>query len=217
MLPRRPKAVVFDMDGIILDSEILYRKSVISAGVAAGLVVGPSVYEGMLGRPWDGIVGLLKDHYGQDFDTDAFRKVWLEHFDRLIALELKLKTGVVALLDTLDAHNIPRAICTSSDHSQVEDHLAGFGIRERFHEVIAKGDYINGKPAPDPYLLAAKRLGIDPADCLALEDSHNGIRSAAGAGMMAVMVPDLLPPNDEIRAIATLVIDDLHQCQAFFS
>ncbi|BCH53504.1 HAD family hydrolase [Agrobacterium vitis] len=217
MLPRTPKAVIFDMDGLILDSEILYRKSVISAGEQAGLHVGPSVYEGMLGRPWDGIVHLLKDHYGSDFDAGAFRVVWLEHFDRLIALELKLKAGVVALLDTLDAHAIPRAICTSSAHFQVEHHLAGFGIRERFNHVIAQGDYAMGKPAPDPYLTAAERLGIAPADCLALEDSHNGIRSAASAGMMAVMVPDLLAPTDEIRALATLVIDDLHQCCGFFA
>ncbi|MCF1482344.1 MULTISPECIES: HAD family hydrolase [Rhizobium/Agrobacterium group] len=217
MLPRTPKAVIFDMDGLILDSEILYRKSVISAGVQAGLLVGPSIYEGMLGRPWDGIVHLLKDHYGPDFDAEAFRAVWVDHFDRLTALELKLKAGVVALLDTLDTKAIPRAICTSSAHSQVQHHLAGFGIRERFDHVIALGDYARGKPAPDPYLTAAERLGIAPGDCLALEDSHNGIRSAASAGMMAVMVPDLLAPTDEIRALATLVIDDLHQCCGFFA
>ncbi len=216
MLPRPPKAVIFDMDGLILDSEILYRKSVISAGEHSGLLVGPSVYEGMLGQPWAGISRLLKDHYGEDFDADAFRVTWLEHFDQLMALELNLKAGVVALLDTLDTYHIPRAICTSSSHHQVQHHLADFGILPRFDQIIAQGDYAHGKPAPDPYLTAAARLGIAPQDCLALEDSHNGIRSAAAAGMMAVMVPDLLPPTDEIRALATLVIDDLHQCCAFF-
>jgi HAD superfamily hydrolase (TIGR01509 family) len=217
MLPRTPKAVIFDMDGLILDSEILYRKSVISAGEHNGLLVGASVYEGMLGQPWPNIARLLKDHYGDDFDADAFRVTWLEHFDQLMALELNLKAGVLALLDVLDHHGIPRAICTSSNHSQVQHHLADFGILPRFHHIIAQGDYANGKPAPDPYLTAAAKLGVAPQDCLALEDSHNGIRSAATAGMMVVMVPDLLPPSDEIRAMATLIIDDLHQCCRFFS
>ncbi|TWD55212.1 HAD superfamily hydrolase (TIGR01509 family) [Agrobacterium vitis] len=216
MLPRPPKAVIFDMDGLILDSEILYRKSVISAGEHNGLLVGASVYEGMLGQPWPNIARLLRDHYGDDFDADAFRVTWLEHFDQLMALELNLKAGVLALLDVLDQYDIPRAICTSSNHSQVQHHLADFGILPRFHHIIAQGDYAHGKPAPDPYLTAAAKLGVDPKDCLALEDSHNGIRSAASAGMMAVMVPDLLPPSDEIRAMATLIIDDLHQCCRFF-
>lgn len=217
MLPRPPKAVIFDMDGLILDSEILYRKSVISAGEHNGLLVGASVYEGMLGQPWPNIARLLRDHYGDDFDADAFRVTWLEHFDQLMALELNLKAGVLALLDVLDQYNIPRAICTSSNHSQVQHHLADFGILPRFHHIIAQGDYAHGKPAPDPYLTAAAKLGVHPKDCLALEDSHNGIRSAASAGMMAVMVPDLLPPSVEIRAMATLVIDDLHQCCRFFA
>ncbi|MDQ0455085.1 HAD family hydrolase [Rhizobium paknamense] len=215
-LPRPPKAVIFDMDGLILDSEILYRKSVISAGEASGLPVGPSIYEGMLGRPWPGIVTLLKDHFGADFDADAFRSVWLAHFDALIEQELKLKAGVTDLLDVLDAHGIPRAICTSSAHGQVQHHLSDFGILPRFHAIIAQGDYARGKPAPDPYLTAAARLGVDPAHCLALEDSHNGIRSAASAGMMAVMVPDMLPATDEIAALCAAVIDDLHACCRFF-
>jgi HAD superfamily hydrolase (TIGR01509 family) len=216
MLPRPPKAVIFDMDGLILDSEILYRKSVISAGEHAGLLVEASVYEGMLGQPWPNIALLLKQHYGDDFDAEAFRVIWSEHFDQLMAVELNLKAGVLALLDTLDLHDVPRAICTSSNHHQVQHHLADFGILPRFHHIVAQGDYANGKPAPDPYLVAAARLGVAPQDCLALEDSHNGMRSAASAGTMAVMVPDLLAPSDEIRALATLIIDDLHACCHFF-
>ncbi|WP_245269473.1 HAD family hydrolase [Allorhizobium undicola] len=216
-LPRPPKAVIFDMDGLILDSEILYRKSMVSAGEQAGLAVGASIYEGMLGRPWPGIALLLKEHYGEDFDADAFRIVWLSHFDALIEKELRLKKGVTDLLDVLDRHAIPRAICTSSAHFQVRHHLEGFNLLPRFDAVIAQGDYAHGKPAPDPYLTAAARLGVDPADCLALEDSHNGIRSAAGAGMMAVMVPDLMAPTAEISALCTAVIDDLHACCDMFS
>ncbi|RCW21474.1 HAD superfamily hydrolase (TIGR01509 family) [Ciceribacter lividus] len=217
MLPRLPRAVVFDMDGLILDSEILYRKSVISAATEEGLPIGPSIYEAMMGQPWPGIAQLLIDHYGEDFDPDAFRIIWIDHFNRLIETELKLKAGVTALLDTLDQHGIPRAICTSSAHHQVRHHLEGFGLLPRFDHVVAQGDYARGKPAPDPYLAAAERLGVAPADCLALEDSHNGIRSAAAAGMMAVMVPDLLAPTDEIVALCARVAGSLEECCAFFT
>jgi beta-phosphoglucomutase-like phosphatase (HAD superfamily) len=75
---------------------------------------------------------------------------------------------------------------------------------------VAHGDYEAGKPAPDPYLKAADRLGVEPQFCLALEDSHNGVRSASSAGMMTIMVPDLLPPTDEIRGLCTFVLNDLH-------
>jgi beta-phosphoglucomutase-like phosphatase (HAD superfamily) len=80
----------------------------------------------------------------------------------------------------------------------------------RFEEIVAHGDYDRGKPAPDPFLKAAERLGVEPRLCLALEDSHNGIRSASSAGMMTVMVPDLLEPTDEIRALCIFVTRDLH-------
>jgi beta-phosphoglucomutase-like phosphatase (HAD superfamily) len=76
--------------------------------------------------------------------------------------------------------------------------------------VVAHGDYASGKPAPDPYLKAAERLGVAPVLCLALEDSHSGVRSASAAGMMAVMVPDLIPATDEIQGLCTHVVGDLH-------
>ena len=80
---------------------------------------------------------------------------------------------------------------------------------DRFDEIICRGDYEKGKPAPDPFLKAAERLGVEPRLCLALEDSHIGVRSAAAAGMMTVMVPDLLEPTDDIFALCILVVRDL--------
>lgn len=81
-------------------------------------------------------------------------------------------------------------------------------------EIVGHGDYEAGKPAPDPFLIVAQRLGIEPRQCLALEDSHNGVRSAAAAGMMTVMVPDLLEATDEIRGLCTLVADELHEVRS---
>jgi beta-phosphoglucomutase-like phosphatase (HAD superfamily) len=93
----------------------------------------------------------------------------------------------------------------------VRRNLAAHDLEQRFHAVVAHGDYLLGKPNPDPYLKAAERLGKSPENCLALEDSYNGVRSAAAAGMMTIMVPDLIQPTDEIRKLCLTVVQDLHE------
>jgi beta-phosphoglucomutase-like phosphatase (HAD superfamily) len=96
----------------------------------------------------------------------------------------------------------------------VERHLTTHNLMERSDVIVGHGDYKCGKPAPDPFLEAAERLGVEPPLCLALEDSHNGVRSASSAGMMTVMVPDLLEPTDEIRGLCTFVVGDLHEVRS---
>ena len=100
-------------------------------------------------------------------------------------------------------------LLTSSARHTVEHHLTAYNLVGRFHEIVGHGEYASGKPAPDPFLKAAERLGVEPRLCLALEDLHSGVRSASSAGMMTVMVPDLLEPTDEIRALCTFVARDL--------
>jgi len=117
---------------------------------------------------------------------------------------------VVELLDHLDAAAVPRAIATSSSHAAVQRTLGPSGILPRFDAVVAAGDYARGKPNPDPFLTAAARLDMPPEDCLALEDSHNGVRAAHAAGMMTVMVPDLLEATDEMRAKCLAIAESLH-------
>jgi beta-phosphoglucomutase-like phosphatase (HAD superfamily) len=112
---------------------------------------------------------------------------------------------------------LPRAIATSSSHASVERHLAPSGLLKRFGAVVAAGDYVRGKPHPDPFLTAAGRLGVAPADCLALEDSHNGVRAASAAGMMTVMVPDLLPATREMRRLTVAVCANLHDAVELLS
>jgi beta-phosphoglucomutase-like phosphatase (HAD superfamily) len=122
-----------------------------------------------------------------------------------------LKLGVLELLDTLDRFQLRRAIATSSSRQTVERHLTAHDLTGRFDVIVARGDYAAGRPAPDPFLLAAERLHIEPHLCLALEDSHNGIRSSSAAGMITIMVPDLLEPTEEISALCHVVAGDPHE------
>jgi HAD superfamily hydrolase (TIGR01509 family) len=209
-LPRSPAAVVFDMDGLLFDTERLYGVALQSASAALGCAVSHDVFVRLIGTSWTANKALLRQHYGPGFPTEELETVWMEHFHGLIETDLPLKPGALELLDVLDELELPRAIATSSSRRTVQHHLDFHGLAKRFHQVVAHGDYTAGKPAPDPFLKAAERLGVEPGLCLALEDSHNGVRAAVAAGMMTIMVPDLLPPSAEIEALCTLVVGDLH-------
>ena len=208
-LPRKPAAVVFDMDGLIFDTEALYQEAMLAVAGPAGVIVTTSLFLNMVGRPWTVNRRFLLDHFGADFAVDAFGAAWWEQFAHMAPTRLALKPGVLDLLDILDAMRLPRAIATSSQLHGVHHHLGMFDLACRFDTIVAHGDTARGKPDPDPYLLAAERLGVEPGLCLALEDSYNGVRSASSAGMMTIMVPDLLPPTDEIRGLCVFVATDL--------
>lgn len=198
------------MDGLLFDTEALYQRAIAAAAAEGGhdLTSASSL---MIGRPVAYSRRLLLDLFGAVFPVDQFLEAMFRHFDLMAATQLALKPGVVELLDALDDLQLPRAIATSSAHHRVEDHLVSHALGGRFHAIVGHGDYAASKPAPDPFLVAAERLGVEPRFCLALEDSHNGVRSACAAGMMTVMVPDLLEPTDEIRTLCSFVARDLHE------
>jgi HAD superfamily hydrolase (TIGR01509 family) len=210
-LPRTPAAVVFDMDGLLFDTETLYQEAILLAAAEAGHEVSPGFFNRTVGLPWAQSRALLLSHFGEAFPVDEFQATWVRHFWVIAESRLALKPGALELLDTLDRFRLPRAIATSSSRRTVERHLTAHNLTERFDAIVGHGDYERGKPAPDPFLKAAERLGVEPRLCLALEDSHNGVRSASSAGMMTIMVPDLLEPTDEIRGLCAFVVRDLHE------
>lgn len=204
-------AVLLDMDGLLFDTESLFFEAMQAAGRDAGHDVPLELYTGLIGHTSEETHRLLQAHFGPAFAPQAFHDACHRHMDRLLDTGLRMKPGVLELLDWLDAAGLPRALVTSSRRSSVDHHLAAFGLAERFPVVVAHGDYDRGKPHPEPYLLAAQRLGIASAHCLALEDSHNGVRAAAAAGAVTVMVPDMLKPTDEMHRLAAFVLPDLHE------
>jgi beta-phosphoglucomutase-like phosphatase (HAD superfamily) len=210
-LPRKPRAVVFDMDGLLCDTEAVYRDVMTAVAGELGHEMPLSLFLSLVGLPGPVSDGRVQSHYGADFPILEFRNRVRDQVDVACLSGIALKAGVVELLDTLDALGLPRAIATSSSHRAVETHLGASGIIPRFDAVVANGDYAHGKPAPDPYLVAAERLGVAPEFCLALEDSHNGVRSASSAGMMTIMVPDLLDATDEMQGLCVRIARDLHE------
>ena len=210
MPPRRVEAVIFDMDGLLVDSERVFRDSMMTVSRGFGRDLPLEVFLTMVGAPRDQNRRVALDHFGADFDYEGWISAVSEHAQAVTAVDLALKAGVVELLDHLDILRLPRAIATSSSHDSVTLQLTPHDLLRRFGAIVAAGDYERGKPFPDPFLTAADRLGVAPANCLALEDSHNGVRAAHAAGMMTVMVPDLLEATGEMRSLCIAIATTLH-------
>jgi HAD superfamily hydrolase (TIGR01509 family) len=208
--PRRVEGVVFDMDGLLLDTEIVYRAAMIEAGQMFGIGFTGEIYAAMVGKTTPECGVMLRELFGETFPVQSyFERVWADVED-LLEAETRLKAGVIEILDFLDDLGLPRGIATSNGKPAVERYLGRFDLLPRFNAVVAHHDVTRHKPHPDPYLEAARRIGVDPAACLALEDSHPGVRAAHAAGMMTVMVPDILDPNEEMHDKCVHIADSLH-------
>ena len=209
-LPRKADAVILDMDGLMFDTEALYRDAVIAAAADGGHDISTAFYLSTIGMSMEATRTAFRERCGKDFDFDLF---WTtaSQFREITKLQLCMKQGLVALLDLLDNARLPRAIATSSRHEDVRHNLGLHGLLDRFETVIARGDYARGKPQPEPFLKAAERLGVRPESCIALEDSYHGVRAASAAGMMTIMVPDLLPPTSEMEELCVHIARDLHE------
>lgn len=216
-LPRPVAAVVFDMDGVLFDTETLYEKAVIAAAREFGFELTSEFFRGTVGSPWPVVRQAILDRYGAHLAVDELAEISRRHFRAMADTQDILKPGVLELLDLLDELGLPRAVATSSGRPTVERHFVRHKLEGRFHGIAAHGDYVRHKPHPDPFLKAAELLGVDPQSCLAVEDSHHGVRSASSAGMMTVMVPDLLPATDDICALCLHVVPDLHAVRSLIS
>ena len=216
-LPRIPQAVLFDMDGVIFDTETLYRDATIAAARYAGFQLPQSVYLETIGLPAPAVRELLVARFGKDAPLEDFWRHASELFEQMAQTDLRTKPGLPEILSLLETEQIPSAIVTSSDRALVEAHLSVAGLQGRFETIIAYGDYIAGKPHPAPYMLAAERLGLPIGDCVALEDSRNGVLSASSAGAMTIMVPDLVQPGRDISGLCEYIMTDLHAVRQLIS
>jgi HAD superfamily hydrolase (TIGR01509 family) len=206
-------AVILDMDGLMLDTERLYKSAWQKAASQLGFLLDDGFYFTLVGRTNAAGEITLTERFGVDFPMAAFRERWADLWRQEVeASGIPLKPGLMELLEYLAGRNVPVAVATSSDQEYAALSLRAARLDAgRFAHIVSGEQVENGKPAPDIYLEAARRLSVNPARCLAIEDSDAGILSASGAGMMSVVVPDLKPPSPEARGAALRVVTSLHE------
>lgn len=198
---------MFDLDGTLIDSELLVREAHFAACAQLGVTMTDAQFLSLVGMHREANDEMLRGYYGADFPLDDFISKTRAHVGDRVA---PLKAGAVELMDTLDELSLPYGLATSSRRPWVDKHFAAHRLGDRFRAVVTRQDCVEGKPHPEPYLNASRLLGFAPANVLALEDSHPGVRSAHAAGLMTVMVPDLLAADDEMHTKAVRVVSSLH-------
>lgn len=212
----KPKAIIFDMDGVLLDTESLCFVCWERAGAEQGLDDIRAVYRQCLGTNVSDTMATLRRTYGADFDAEGFYARASELFHVVEAEQgIALMPHVRDCLDAVRGAGYRLAVASSTRTETVRRQLAAAGIIGYF-ETITCGDTVaHSKPAPDIYLKACASLGLSPADCVSVEDSPNGVRASHAAGIPCVMIPDQIQPTEEIRALATAVLGDLGELEEF--
>lgn len=203
------EAVIFDMDGTLLDTESVFRTVVFEVCTELGFEMTDAVHMSMVGGSHEHTNRLLVEAYGVSFPYSLFDERCRVIMRGRTHSGVPIKPGALELVTELRERNIPTAVATSSRNPHAQHHLTAAGLLHLFETVVTRDDVVNPKPHPEPYLTAARRLGVDPLACLALEDSHAGVRAAHAAGMQTVMVPDLVHPSEEIRALGIAVMESL--------
>jgi len=211
-----PKALIFDMDGLMLDSEPLYQEAWQAAASELGYEIDAELYMSLIGRSSAEADQMFLRIFGKAFPVSAFNQRW----DALWRMSLDrkgvaLKPGLLPLLDWVGHSKIPSAVGTSSNLQEAERCLSLAGIRDRFSTLVTVDQVAEGKPAPDIFLAVASRLGVEPQQCLVLEDSNAGVEAAQAAAMSVVMVPDLQVPTEISKAIALQILPSLYEVLAW--
>lgn len=206
------EAVIFDMDGTLVDSERVSQEAWKRAARDLGIELPGELIHSFIGRTAPSVHALMVGHLGGDDELakECFRLHFV-HFDQICETDLTLMPGAREALDELHAAGYPLALATSTYRSKAIPRLDRFGLRDMFASITTGDEIENGKPAPDIFLLAAERMGVDPARCAVIEDSHNGVRSGHAAGAKVFMVPDMVPPTSEIEGMCAAILENLHE------
>ena len=210
-------AVIFDMDGVIFDSERLVVETWVEVAKKYGIEGIEEACAACVGINAQATEVKMKEIFGEEFPYQEYKKeasaLYHERYDDG---RLPMKPGIRELLAYLKENNIRTAVASSTRRAVVEQEIRDAGLMPYFDKIIC-GDMVSrSKPAPDIFLKAAEELGVEPGICYVIEDSYNGIRGAHTAGMHPIMVPDMLPPTEEMEQLAEQIFPSLFEVRDLF-
>ncbi|MBQ7319046.1 MAG: HAD family phosphatase [Clostridia bacterium] len=208
------RAVIFDMDGTLLDTERIYAAAWRAAGEELQFAQTEEALAACTGRNLTDIRRYFEEHYAGVMSFDLLQTTRERYYEHAIASGgVPLKPGATALLAYLKSNGIKIALATSTGPERTRYNLSSTGLLPYFDVLVTGEDVTHGKPHPETFLTAAARLGVAPQACMGVEDSFNGVRAIRAAGMVTVMVPDTVSPTDEIRALLDAECQTLAEIQ----
>jgi HAD superfamily hydrolase (TIGR01509 family) len=205
-------AVAFDMDGLIFDSEKIYQYAWQAAGIEVGYPIPDDLYYQFIGLSTQACEKILIEKFGKTFPLKIFRELWIKlRRDKIKKEGVSLKTGFQELFEFLKNQEMRFSLATSSPLEDVFLNFKNTNYLKDFELIITEEQVTRGKPHRVIYELTAEKLGVDPREMLVLEDSNNGMRSAIAAGTIAVMVPDMRPPEADVKIGAFRIVHSLKE------
>ena len=196
------KAVVFDVDGVLFDTERLTQQTWLTASRELGWPQVGEAYLEFVGQNRADIHQKMVDLFGEEFPREHFMRTCSSYSQARMEREgVPMKPGVREILDFLKDRNIPTALATTTSGERPARRMEMTGLGPYFSAIVTGDQVEHSKPDPEIYLRACRALGVSPEQAVAVEDSRNGILSAHGAGMQVIMVPDMIPPTPELDAM----------------
>ena len=204
--------VIFDMDGTMFDTERMWATFWEPALAALGLPYREGLAEAARGTAGATTRNVVRQFYGPDCDAEAIVDSLHRVADEVFfSAPVPKKPGLDALLAWLKARHIPMAVASSSREAMIRHNLDVWGLTQDFTAIVSGQHVAHSKPDPEIFLLTAQKLGVKPSRCLVLEDSYNGVRAGAAGGFVTVMVPDLVPADDEMKRLYTMECASLEE------
>ncbi len=204
------KGAIFDMDGVLFDTERIYQETWQEIAARQDITLDGSFLRAISGTNGAYMCRVIEKYYHVPDGKDIMERC-MEQVRQKLSVYVPMKKGVRDILDYFRKNDIGIAVASSSAVQQIEANLQMSGIRDYFSVIVSGLEVNQGKPEPDIFLLAAKRLHCAPEECFVFEDSENGIRAGYAAGCFTVMVPDLLEASSEIQPYCRKICSDLEQ------
>lgn len=202
------KGAIFDMDGVLFDTERLYQESWMILAEEMGLVPNPAFPKAVCGTNGSYMLDVIRKYY-PSADAQTYMQNCLDRVAQIVETAVPEKEGIHEILEYLHQNGVKVAVASSSPLETIEHHLKLSGIFPYFNAIVSGGQVTHGKPAPDIFLEAAARLHLPAEACYVFEDGMNGIRAGVAAGCTTVMVPDLTEPTEELYHICAAVYPNL--------